>query len=135
MHLHRVGFPVDVADLGRSVFAVAVGGEIDLATAPDLKGALGDAIDGGGRRVLVDLSEATFIDSTTLGVLMGAVKRLRPLGGELAIACVDVNIRKIFELTLLDRIFAIFDTPAEGIDYLRARDDDAAAGGGLSAQA
>jgi anti-sigma B factor antagonist len=119
-----VTFTLTVADLGRSVFTVAVGGEIDLATAPDLKGALGDAIDGGARRVLVDLSEATFIDSTTLGVLMGAVKRLRPLGGELAIACLDANIRKIFELTLLDRIFAIFDTASEGIEYLRERGGD-----------
>ena len=61
--------------------------------------------------MLVDLSNATFIDSTTLGVLMGAVKRLRPAGGELAIACHDPNIRKIFEITLLDRVFEIFDTP------------------------
>ena len=63
--------------------------------------------------MLVDLSHATFIDSTTLGVLMGAVKRLRPAGGELAIACNDPNIRKIFEITLLDRIFEIYPTPDE----------------------
>lgn len=51
---------------------------------------------------------------------MGAVKRLRPAGGELAIACSDANIRKIFEITLLDRIFNIFDLPAEGIEHLQA---------------
>ena len=69
----------------------------------------------GARSVLVDLSRTTFIDSTTLGVLMGAVKRLRPAGGELAIACSDPNVRKIFEITLLDRIFAIYQTPEEAI--------------------
>ena len=88
---------------------MAVAGEVDLSTAPELKQALLETIEGGARRVLVDLSHATFIDSTTLGVLMGAVKRLRPAGGELAIACNDPNIRKIFEITLLDRIFEIFD--------------------------
>ena len=50
---------------------------------------------------------------------MGAVKRLRPAGGELVIACHDPNIRKIFEITLLDRVFQIFDTPGAGVEYLR----------------
>jgi anti-sigma B factor antagonist len=111
---------ISTADLGGGVATVAVAGEVDLYTAPSLKQALADTIDQGGRRVLVDLSRATFIDSTTLGVLMGAVKRLRPAGGELAIACSDPNIRKIFAITLLDRIFNIFDSTAEGVEHLRA---------------
>jgi anti-sigma B factor antagonist len=111
---------ISTAELGGGVVTVGVAGEVDLYTAPALKTALRETIDGGTRNVLVDLSRATFIDSTTLGVLMGAVKRLRPAGGELAIACSDPNIRKIFEITLLDRIFNIFDLPAEGIDYLQA---------------
>lgn len=108
-------------DLGDGIVQVSVSGEVDLYTAPALKGALREAIEGGARRVLVDLSQATFIDSTTLGVLIGAVKRLRPLGGELAIACRDPNILKIFSITLLDRIFAIFPTSGEAIEHLRAR--------------
>ena len=112
-------FKVSSAALGSSVSSVSVGGEVDLSTAPELKEVLNGVIDGGARFVLVDLSAATFIDSTTLGVLMGAVKRLRPAGGELAIACNDPNIRKIFEITLLDRVFAIFDTPEEGSRHLR----------------
>ena len=52
---------------------------------------------------MVDLSKATFIDSTTLGVLVGGVKRLRPAGGSLALVCTDENITKIFEITGLDR--------------------------------
>lgn len=107
-------------DLGGGVAQVSVSGEVDLYTAPALKGALREAIDSGALRVLVDLTQATFIDSTTLGVLIGAVKRLRPLGGELAIACQDPNIRKIFSITLLDRIFEIFPTADAGIEHLRA---------------
>ena len=107
-------------DLGDGVAKVSVSGEVDLYTAPALKGALRDSIDNGARRVLVDLSQATFIDSTTLGVLIGAVKRLRPMGGELAIACHDPNIRKIFSITLLDRIFEIFPTADAAVEHLRA---------------
>ena len=112
-------FKVSSAALGSSISSVSVGGEVDLSTAPELKEVLNGVIDGGARYVLVDLSSATFIDSTTLGVLMGAVKRVRPDGGEIAIACSDPNIRKIFEITLLDRVFAIFDTPEEGAEHLR----------------
>ena len=113
-------FKIATADLGEGVFTVSVAGEVDLATAPELKEALGDVVNSGAQGVLVDLSNATFIDSTTLGVMMGAVKRLRPVGGELAISCHDPNIRKIFEITLLDRVFKIFETPGAGVEYLRS---------------
>src|SRR6185312_8538212 len=112
-------FKLATADLGNGVSTVSVAGEVDLATAPELKEALTEVINGGAKGVLVDLSNATFIDSTTLGVLMSAVKRLRPGGGELAIACHDANIRKIFEITLLDRVFRIFDTPGAGVEHLQ----------------
>ena len=85
----------------------------------ELKQALNGLVDGGAHSVLVDLSRTTFLDSTTLGVLMGAVRKLRPRGGQVAISCSDPNIRKIFEITLLDRIFAIFDSNEAGISYLR----------------
>jgi anti-sigma B factor antagonist len=113
-------FRLTTADLDDGVFCVTVVGEVDLSTAPELKEALAEVLKHDGRGVLVDLSNATFIDSTTLGVLMGAVKRLRPRGGELAITCRDPNIRKIFEITLLDRVFNIFDSTDDGIAHLRA---------------
>src|SRR5271154_2323673 len=115
-------FKLATADLGAGIFIVSVAGEVDLATAPELKDTLSDVIDAGARGVLVDLSQATFIDSTTLGVLMGAVKRLRPVGGEVTIACDDPNIRKIFEITLLDRIFHIFPSADAGIAHLERRE-------------
>jgi anti-sigma B factor antagonist len=119
-------FKLATADLGDGIFSVSVAGEVDLATAPELKEALGDVVSSGASGVLVDLSNATFIDSTTLGVLMGAVRRLRPTGGELVIACDDANIRKIFEITLLDRVFKIYDTPGTAVEYLRGSRSTAA---------
>jgi len=116
-----VEFRVATADLGHGIFSVGVTGEVDLATAPELKEALAQVIESGARGVVVDLSEATFIDSTTLGVLMGATKRLRPAGGELAIACREANIRRIFEITLLDRVFTIVDSVQEAVEHLDGR--------------
>ena len=67
--------------------------------------------------VVVDLSDTTFIDSMTLGVLLGAVKRLRPRGGQLVV-CSDPNIRKIFEITLLDRVFALYSSREAAFERL-----------------
>ena len=109
----RVGDPVfgvDVIDAGGGIAVVAVQGDADLHTAHELRSAIADAIDGGATTLVIDLAETTFIDSMTLGVLLGAVKRLRPLGGRVSVVCTDTNIRRIFEITLLDRVFSLRDS-------------------------
>jgi anti-sigma B factor antagonist len=95
---------------------LAVRGEIDLFTAPELKQVLAESIEGGRIRIIVDLTDTTFLDSTALGVLIGAVKRLRSRDGALAIVNIDENIAKTFEITGLDQIFTIVPTRDEAID-------------------
>jgi anti-sigma B factor antagonist len=99
-------FGVETIEAGGSV-VIAVHGQADLHTAPELRTAITAAIDRGASGLVIDLSEATFIDSMTLGVLLGAVKRLRPSGGKVTVVCVDPHIRRIFEITLLDRVFSL----------------------------
>ena len=105
--IESTDFDVETIDGGEPVVVIAVHGQADLHTAPELRNAITAAIDGGATGLVVDLSEATFIDSMTLGVLLGAVKRLRPSGGKVAIVCNDPHIRRIFEITLLDRVFSL----------------------------
>jgi anti-sigma B factor antagonist len=95
---------------------LAVRGEIDLFTAPELKQVLAESIEAGRTRVVVDLTETTFLDSTALGVLIGAVKRLRSRDGALAIVNVDENIAKTFEITGLDQIFTILPTREQAVE-------------------
>lgn len=106
-------FRVDTTETGDHSFRVALAGEVDLYTAPELKAELAHLIEVGASRVVVDLSSTTYIDSTTLGVLLGALKRLRPNGGELVLVCPERNIRKVFEITSLDRVFPIYDSTDE----------------------
>jgi anti-sigma B factor antagonist len=108
----------DALDEARHV--VAVRGEIDLFTAPELKQKLTDAIEGGKTRIVVDLTDTTFLDSTALGVLIGAVKRLRSRDGALVIVNVDPNIAKTFEITGLDQIFTILSEREAAIAALDA---------------
>jgi anti-sigma B factor antagonist len=93
-----------------------VRGEIDLFTAPELKQVLAESIEAGRIRIIVDLTDTTFLDSTALGVLIGAVKRLRSRDGALAIVNIDDNIAKTFEITGLDQIFTIVPTRDEAVD-------------------
>jgi anti-sigma B factor antagonist len=100
------------------LLVVEVAGEIDLFTAPELKNAITDGIDAGSEKVVIDLSKTTFLDSTALGVLLGAVKRLRANDGSLAIVNSDENIAKTFEITGLDQILSIYATRAEAVKAL-----------------
>jgi anti-sigma B factor antagonist len=99
-------------------YVIALAGEVDLYTAPEFKQQLLDVIAKGGKEVIVDFSDTTFIDSTTLGVLVGGVKRLRTNDGQLSLVCSDRNITKIFEITGLDRVFTIYPTREEALSQV-----------------
>lgn len=102
-----MNFALTTEEIDRSTAVIVLSGEIDLYTAPELKAELVRLIDDGATAVVIDLTNATFIDSTTLGVLIGGIKRLRPAGGSLELVVTDRNIRKIFEITGLDRVFPL----------------------------
>jgi anti-sigma B factor antagonist len=111
-----MNFDSKVEQVAADVWVIALTGEIDLYTAPEFKQQLIDVIAQGAKQVVVDLTETTFIDSTTLGVLVGGVKRLRPNEGQLSIVCSDRNITKIFEITGLNRVFTIHADRAEALE-------------------
>jgi anti-sigma B factor antagonist len=105
-----MNFEIKTDELGDDAYVISLAGEVDLYTAPEFKQQLLDVISQGGKNVIVDFSNTTFIDSTTLGVLVGGVKRLRTNDGQLSLVCSDRNITKIFEITGLDRVFTIHPT-------------------------
>jgi anti-sigma B factor antagonist len=99
-------------------YVVSLEGEVDLYTAPELKQELHRLVGDGAKRIVIDMTQTTFIDSTTLGVLLSVVKRVRPEGGSVVLVCPDRNVKRIFEITLLDRVFTIVDTREEAFDEL-----------------
>jgi anti-sigma B factor antagonist len=103
------------------VAVLVIHGQADLHSAPELREQLHRVIDDGAFHVVADLTDATFVDSMTLGVLLGAVKRLRPHGGKVAVVCVSPHIRRIFEITLLDRVFALHETLDDAQRAARSR--------------
>jgi anti-sigma B factor antagonist len=124
-----VNFHIDDQSIDAETHVIELGGEVDLYTAPEFKERLVQVIEDGKKQLVVDLSKATFIDSTTLGVLVGGVKRLRPTGGSLALVCTDQNITKIFEITGLDRVFPIHASRDEALQSASSGDGAPAAEG------
>lgn len=87
---------------------VALDGEIDAATVDPMKAKMAEAIDANpGSRVTIDFARVTFLDSTGLGALVSAMRRARSNGGDVALANVAPNVRKVFDITGLDRVFDI----------------------------
>ena len=113
-----MNFDIKTEKLNEDSYVISLAGEVDLYTAPEFKQQLLEVIGEGGKQVVVDFSDTTFIDSTTLGVLVGGVKRLRSNDGQLALVCSDRNITKIFEITGLDRVFTIYPTRDEAVATL-----------------
>jgi anti-sigma B factor antagonist len=117
-----MNFDIKTEKLRDDAYLIALAGEVDLYTAPEFKQQLLEVVGQGGKDVVVDFSGTTFIDSTTLGVLVGGVKRLRPNGGQLSLVCSDRNITKIFEITGLDKVFPIYATRDEAVEKIDSQD-------------
>jgi anti-sigma B factor antagonist len=113
-----LNFDIKTERIADDAYVISLAGEVDLYTAPEFKQQLLEVIGQGGKQVIVDFTNTTFIDSTTLGVLVGGVKRLRTNDGQLSLVCSDRNITKIFEITGLDRVFAIHPTREEAVASL-----------------
>lgn len=97
---------LDVREAGDwSVLEVV--GEVDVATAPRLREQLIALVNEERYRIVVDLEGVDFIDSTGLGVLIGALKRVRTHDGDLALVCTESRILKVFEITGLIGVFAV----------------------------
>jgi anti-sigma B factor antagonist len=86
---------------------VAVRGEIDIFTAPEFKDRISTAIDVGRDVVVVDLCGTTFIDSSSLGVLISAHRRLSGRDGRLVIACDVDSVLNTFKITGLDGVLEL----------------------------
>ncbi len=101
---------IEVDEARQPFVVVAVRGEVDIATAPKLRETLVELASQGAQKVVVDLEGVDFLDSTGLGVLIGGMKRLRGLDGDLTLVCTQPRILKVFEITGLNRAFTIHET-------------------------
>ena len=98
---------------GRAV--VAVGGEIDVYTAPKLRDCITDLVSAGTYDIVIDLEAVEFLDSTGLGVLVGGLKKVRAHDGSLDLVCTQERLLKIFRITGLAKVFTIHASQADAL--------------------
>lgn len=120
MRSFYIGDNVQVDDASEGDLAIlAVGGELDYEVSPQLRARLGDAIKAGSRRLVLDLSEVTFIDSTAIGVLAGTAAMLDEVGGgSLAVVCTHEKVLQIFEITGLGSVITLHRSRDEAVSVL-----------------
>jgi anti-sigma B factor antagonist len=94
---------------------VSVRGEIDLFTAPEFKARIHDAIEAGRDLIVVDLTGTTFIDSSSLGVLISAHRRLKLRGGRLVVVCDVPAVLSTFKITGLDGVLEMTSSRDEAL--------------------
>jgi anti-sigma B factor antagonist len=114
----EVDFALDRRELDERTGLIGAAGALDLFVAPELEQALTDIMGSGKRWVIVDLTAATLVDSTVLQVLVGVRRRLQARGGALAIVCPEPGIRKVFEITGLERMFLVEADLDEALEAL-----------------
>jgi anti-sigma B factor antagonist len=89
---------------------VSLRGEVDVYTAPRLRQALIDLVEGGAKDIVVDMDRVDFLDSTGLGVLVGGLKRVKSNEGEMKLVVTQDRIMKIFDITGLAKVFPMFSS-------------------------
>ena len=101
------------------VAVLVVGGEIDYEASPQLRASIINVIKGGRRQLVLDLSAVTFVDSTTVGVMAGALVRLEDAGGgSLAVVCTNEKVLQIFEITGLDSVITLHGSRDEALSAI-----------------
>lgn len=114
--LPETGLPLGVEIPRDGCRLIAASGEIDAHTAPRLRACIHAVLaETGVEHLVIDLSSATFLDSSALGVLVGALKRMRTLGGRVDVVLPSSSLRRIFEITALDRVFTLHETRASAL--------------------
>jgi len=104
-------------DRAHDADVVIVGGDVDLHSTPELREQLERvASDDHAGRMIVDLTETTFLDSMALGALLAAKKGADARGKKFVIVAATPEIRRIFEITMLDSVFELHATRDEAID-------------------
>ena len=95
---------------------IAVGGEIDVYTAPKLRDKITELVADGVYDLIVDMEAVEFLDSTGLGVLVGGLKKVRAHDGSLQLICTQDRLLKIFRITGLAKVFVIHDSAEQALD-------------------
>lgn len=117
------GLSLDVSELGEAGALVRPRGDLSIVTAPKLAARVGQLVGRGRTRIAIDLREVVFLDSSGLGFLLNSRRRATQAGGTVVLVVpVDGQVRRVFELTRLERAFDLAPDVDEALRALGVAD-------------
>ncbi|MFL4477575.1 STAS domain-containing protein [Paeniglutamicibacter sp. ORCA_105] len=92
---------------------VVASGRLNMVSAPSLRSYVSEVVASGSHRIVINLAQTTFMDSSGLGALIGCLKAARQAGGDLRIAAVQPQVKMVLELTSMDRVLTAYPSAEE----------------------
>lgn len=99
--------------MNSTIKVIQLAGILDSTKATQIRREVADVVEQNAEIVLIDLKDVTFVDSSGLGALVVALKTVRAAGGKLYICSINEQVKMLFELTSMDRVFEVFSDRAE----------------------
>lgn len=110
---------IEDRNVGEVLVVKPLDSRIDASGSPDFRGKMVDWINGGHSRIVLDLSQVDFIDSSGLGAIVSVLKTLGS-GGELRISGLKETVMSLFRLTRMDRVFQIYPSAEDACNAMAA---------------
>lgn len=98
---------------------IELNGEVDAYTSSRFREVMLDIIDNAGANLIVSMIEVEYIDSSGLGALVGGLKRVSERNGKIVIVCDNPQVKKVFEITGLEKVFPIFDNEEQAANAVK----------------
>ncbi len=114
----RKEFPQAVRDVryANGAAVVKLAGEIDMSHSPGVHQTLVEVLENRPTRLIIDLTEVTYMDSSGVGILVDALRRVRVSGAKLALVAVAPRVLSVLQITKLDQFFEMYPTVQEAVD-------------------
>jgi anti-sigma B factor antagonist len=109
-------FAIETVPDKSGVMIVRVSGDIDISTVSSFKSRLRQIMDQGYTRLLLNLNRVNYIDSLGFGVIIGTLKKVRGLDGDMSVVCDQLHIRKLISITALDKLFGVYGSEQESLE-------------------
>lgn len=101
-----------MVSINTTVQVLTPSGILDGTKAADIRSQVERALEGGTKTLLMDLKDTTFVDSSGLGTLVSVLKKVRANSCEMYVCSINPQVKMLFELTSMDRVFTIFEDRA-----------------------
>ena len=98
-----------------SITIIELSGEVDAQRSPEIKSKMRELIAEGKNKIVIDLEQVKYMDSSGLGVLVSGLKAARKESGDLKLTALQAEVQNIFELTQLNKVFEIFENQADAV--------------------